>query len=160
MSLLNNLRAPDGRPLRARAEVMIWRDGKVLITNGRSGIHTWHGLPGGGIDEGETPEEAAAREALEEVGIAVRNAKLTGETAVQPNPPGLYGARARMYGGAFTVLVKADFSKIDRSLLGIEGDAAPFTWMTPQEAINAISGDPSQFRDGKEHRLRELRKYI
>jgi 8-oxo-dGTP diphosphatase len=48
-----------------------------LIEDGRGQIavvRTSHGvfLPGGGIEEGETPEQAVVREALEECGLAVR----------------------------------------------------------------------------------------
>lgn len=52
--------------------VVVVRDGKVLL-----GRHTYgpgRGLliiPGGYLDEGETPEDAARREVLEETGITV-----------------------------------------------------------------------------------------
>lgn len=160
MQLLNENKTMNGKPLRYRAEIMIWRDGKVLITNGKHGTYVWHGLPGGGIDEGETPEQAAAREALEEVGVAVKNVQQTGEVYIGPNPPGLYGARARMYGGVHTTLLKADFDKFDQRLLGVEGDAATFTWMTPKDAVAAISKDHDETRNNKSHRIRELQKYI
>lgn len=53
--------------------VIISADNKILMgrkdpTKGGVYPDTWH-IPGGGIDEGESLEQAARREALEEVGI-------------------------------------------------------------------------------------------
>lgn len=46
-------------------------DGKVLAVS-RKHDETQFGLPGGKVDPGETPREAAIREALEETGLDVR----------------------------------------------------------------------------------------
>ena len=51
--------------------VVVWRDGRVLLGrhtygNGRGNLI----LPGGYLEEGETAEEAARREVMEETGVA------------------------------------------------------------------------------------------
>jgi 8-oxo-dGTP pyrophosphatase MutT (NUDIX family) len=62
----------DVRPFRERSEVYALKDGKVfggLYGNGAFGVF------GGGVDPGETPEEAAAREFGEEAGYGISNVR-------------------------------------------------------------------------------------
>jgi 8-oxo-dGTP diphosphatase len=47
------------------------RDGAVAVIRRRRGDDTWYLLPGGGVENGESAQEAAAREALEELGVEV-----------------------------------------------------------------------------------------
>jgi 8-oxo-dGTP pyrophosphatase MutT (NUDIX family) len=57
--------------MRVRAGIVLIQDGKVaLIERHRAGLH-YFVFPGGGVDEGESPEQAAVREAMEELGIEV-----------------------------------------------------------------------------------------
>lgn len=57
--------------MRNRAGVVLIEKGKVaLIERHRAGTH-YFVFPGGGVDEGETPEQAAVREAEEELGLHV-----------------------------------------------------------------------------------------
>lgn len=57
--------------MRVRAGIVLMQDGKVaLIERHRAGMD-YYVFPGGGMDEGETPEQAAIREAMEELGIEV-----------------------------------------------------------------------------------------
>jgi mutator protein MutT len=57
--------------MRIRAGIVLIKDNQVaLIERYRAGLH-YFTFPGGGVDEGETPEQAAIREAREELGIQV-----------------------------------------------------------------------------------------
>ena len=57
--------------MRTRAGIVLIEVNKVaLIERHRAGLD-YFVFPGGGVDEGETPEQAAVREAMEELGIEV-----------------------------------------------------------------------------------------
>ena len=57
--------------MRIRAGVVLIEENKVaFIERHRAGLH-YFVFPGGGVDEGESPEQAAIREAMEELGIEV-----------------------------------------------------------------------------------------
>lgn len=57
--------------MRTRAGIILIENDKVaLIERHRAGLD-YFVFPGGGVDEGETPEQAAVREAKEELGVDV-----------------------------------------------------------------------------------------
>lgn len=57
--------------MRTRAGIiLIENDMVALIERHRAGLD-YYVFPGGGVDEGETPEQAAVREAFEELGVEV-----------------------------------------------------------------------------------------
>lgn len=59
-----------------RARVIVVRNGRVAaIERFRRGRQYWV-MPGGGVEEGETIEQAALREAVEELGVPVRLGRL------------------------------------------------------------------------------------
>ncbi|HXD08809.1 MAG TPA: NUDIX domain-containing protein [Anaerolineales bacterium] len=58
--------------MRVRAGIVLLKENKVaLIERHRAGLD-YYVFPGGGVDAGETPEQAAIRETMEELGIEVR----------------------------------------------------------------------------------------
>jgi 8-oxo-dGTP diphosphatase len=64
-----------------RAAVILIQENKIaLIERHRQGSH-YFTFPGGHVDEGETPEQAAVRETLEELGLQVRLKDLVAKIA-------------------------------------------------------------------------------
>lgn len=61
---------PRGMPQAACALIVRPNDGKVLAVSRKYDLSKF-GLPGGKLDLGETPREAAIRETLEETGLAI-----------------------------------------------------------------------------------------
>ena len=56
----------------ARAQCIVYRDDKLLMAKHRMDGEEWWCLPGGGIEFGETPSEAALRELEEECSVKGR----------------------------------------------------------------------------------------
>ena len=67
----------DARPSVFGAATVIVRDERVLLVRHTYGELNWE-IPGGGADPGESAEEAARREALEETGVTLAGLRLTG----------------------------------------------------------------------------------
>lgn len=66
---------PEPRPIwpRLGASAAVFRDGKVLLgERGKGALAGYWSLPGGHVEPGEPARDAAAREVLEETGIAAR----------------------------------------------------------------------------------------
>src|SRR5690606_39450932 len=61
--------------MRQRAGVIIIQDGRILLLHRYTHGRRYYLVPGGGVEEGETVEEAAVREAREETGLDVTIAR-------------------------------------------------------------------------------------
>jgi 8-oxo-dGTP pyrophosphatase MutT (NUDIX family) len=82
-----------------RGRVIIVEDGKIaLIKRVRDG-RTYYVFPGGAVEVGETSEEAAAREAVEELGLRVEVGRLVAVQQFQGCEHRFY--TARVLGGTF-----------------------------------------------------------
>ena len=78
--------------------ILIENDRVALIERNREGHH-YFTFPGGGVDEGETPEQTAVREAKEELGLDVVLRKLVAEIWFMGKPQLYYLAES--VGGTF-----------------------------------------------------------
>lgn len=85
------------------AAVLVISDGKVLVAR-RAGGEGWCG-PGGHIEAGETPEQAAVREAMEEFGILCKNPV---EFADCGEPDSVYGKSKQFFCTEFEGVPEAD----------------------------------------------------
>jgi 8-oxo-dGTP diphosphatase len=86
--------------VRVGVGVIIVRDNQVLLglRAGAHGAGTW-ALPGGHLEFGESPEDCAVREALEETGLAVTPTRRAGFTS------DVFASEGRHY---LTVFIEAD----------------------------------------------------
>ena len=62
----------DGENLRNRSVAFVIRNGKILVEKLCYFGRTFYSIPGGGIEDGETPEQAVIRELKEECGLSCR----------------------------------------------------------------------------------------
>lgn len=92
---------PDGVRERSAARVLLMDDaGRVLVMRGHDvnqPERSWWFTVGGGIDAGETPEQAALRETREEVGIDLPAETLVGPVLTRTGIFDFYAETCRQY---------------------------------------------------------------
>ena len=113
--------------VRPSAYGILERGGKLALVRTPDGVY----LPGGGIEAGETAEEALVREAFEECGLHVRPGGWR-ERAVQF----AYAKPERMYFEKRSVFVDGTISR--ETGAGIELDHELF-WLVPEEAAASLT---------------------
>ena len=83
MSSVLPLAFPDSQPYRLGVGIMLLnKDGKALVAQrlDSPSLDAWQ-MPQGGIDEGESPRQAARRELYEEIGVAPELTEILAESA-------------------------------------------------------------------------------
>lgn len=108
------------------AGAAVRRNGRVLLVKRAEAPHRglWS-FPGGKVEPGESPAEAAVRETLEEVGLRVR---LEGVLDVVTYLPGELGK------GSWRQVVLVDY--LARPLGGrvtLNGESSDFRWVVPSD---------------------------
>ncbi len=121
---------------RLAAYGVIRRDGRVLLARvapGNLGAGLWV-LPGGGIEFGESPEDAAVREVEEETGLL---AAITGPPSIHSDT-GTWpfsGGEIRNHQVRFVYPMEIT-GGVERT--EVDGSSDAFGWFTPQE-LGALS---------------------
>ena len=118
--------------LRIRAGIVLIQNGKVaLIERHRAGLE-YFVFPGGGVDEDESSEQAAVREALEELGVEVAIKQKVAEIQFGPKSRQVYFL-AEQTGGEFGTGVGEEYTDADPESPE-EGIYTP-TWMPIEELL-------------------------
>lgn len=76
------------KPIRKAVRCYLIKDDKIVVTKYKKGNKKegYYDIPGGKIEEGETPEQTAIREMKEETGLKVENLKYKGNMIIEyPN---------------------------------------------------------------------------
>lgn len=129
------------KPLRPCVRVIVIKDSKLLIGWKNVRGNKLPVFPGGGIEEGNSIEEAAQQEVLEEAGVSVTDVSAIGLVAEYPGMS-LGRERDKLFSGAKDTYVMAKFHRVDKSLHNSEGDAFSYTWETPAAAHRIIKNSP------------------
>ncbi len=137
------------------------KDGKIAVFN--KVVKNEYKLPGGGIDEGEVPEEAFKREVMEETGCEIENIKFLGITKELKSHENFQ---------QISYVYTADVSKITESLNLTEkekDEGAKLLWLTKEEALEKITKCLEYLKESKyenlyhskfiNYRDREILKY-
>ena len=73
------------KPIRKAVRCFLIKDNKVVVTKYKEGNKKagYYEIPGGKIEEGETPEQTAIREMKEETGLKIKNLKNKGKMIIE-----------------------------------------------------------------------------
>jgi len=72
--------------MRIRSAIILIEDNKLALIERHRAEKHYFSFPGGGVDEGESPQEAAIREAGEELGIQVAIKQKVADVIFNGNP--------------------------------------------------------------------------
>jgi len=85
--------------MRTRSAIILIEDNKLALIERHRAEKHYFSFPGGGVDEGESPQEAAMREAEEELGIQVEIKQKAAEVIFNGSPQHYF--LAQKLGGEF-----------------------------------------------------------
>ncbi len=113
--------------------IAIIQSGRVVLIK-REDFEVW-GLPGGGIEPGESLVQAAIREAREETGLEVQLTRLVGLYCAGNEPSVVFAAQPT--GGQ---LCPQEGEVIDIGFFGAHELPSPLIWWHRQRILDALNG--------------------
>ena len=95
-------------------------------------------FPGGGVEQGESYEQAVVKETLEEAGLAITNIRQLSEVPIVEE---IFSRREGQEGYTHTssIYYTAEYTHEDLSLFNIEGDGANVHWMSRGDATDLVN---------------------
>lgn len=119
-----------------RAEVIIFKDGNLMVGKIVTNGHTWYNLPGGKVESNESIADAAYRETLEEVGVKIKNIKEIGTQFItwKDKERGYPDAKTK-HKGVMNHFFTADMDGIDDRVHNRMSDKHELMFMDPKEYI-------------------------
>lgn len=151
----------DTRTYRRCVRIVITK-GKLVLLGKKyiDGKFIGYEFPGGGVESSDSEAETVVKEALEEVGILVKNVsslRLRYQYDIDYAKP----ERAKLYKGGEDVWYMADFAKKDDSLHDTEGDMLTYTWETIDKARQKLlAGPQSKFNPARLEALTKVNDLI
>ena len=109
---------------------------KYLVKDGE-----FNPLPGGGIEQGEQPDVAFAREVAEEVGCTVKNVKPLGYTVEEKGQTNFTQTSYVFVAELDKVLSAPNFTEKEIN------EGAQFIWVTPKQALKLVSESLHNLQD-------------
>jgi 8-oxo-dGTP diphosphatase len=123
------------RPLLAASAIVLDTASRVLLIRENYGRHRF-GPPGGRVEQGEAPWDAAVRETREETGLEVAARQLIGVYLVESDPP--------LLNFAFSCSVEAGEPSLPHT-----GEIAEIGWFDPLELPSPLTNSgPHAIADG------------
>ena len=113
--------------IRVAAYAVIVEDGRILLAHWSQGGHSGWTLPGGGIDPGEDPADAAVREIAEETGYRAELGDLIGvDSKVIPAENRLSGSGVPLHALRIVYTARVICGELTDELDGSTDEAAWF----------------------------------
>jgi len=97
--------------MRIRSAIILIEDNKLALIERHRAEKHYFSFPGGGVDEGESPQEAAIREAGEELGIQVAIKQKVADVIFNGNPQ--YYFLAQKLSGEFGTGVGEEYGEFN-----------------------------------------------
>lgn len=150
------------KTFRKTVRVIIVRDGTVCLSYSPKPANvTLYKFPGGGIEVGQSKEDACITECLEEVGIRISKPRSLG-LVYKIRHSLKCKQRALLYHGTESEYFVADYVENDNILYNTKGDGDLHTWVPIAKAIRVIMGNlpGDKFNAARIEALETLQKQL